>query len=214
MKVLSTEDPYTSRKDISSLRRNDCLQYTVRRLQWGRVPVLYPFLGQMPQVAQTVFIAPGARVIGQVTMASSSSVWYNTVVRGDSNTIVIGEGSNIQDNSVLHVDEGEAKLTIGRDVTVGHTCILHGCSIGDNVLVGMGSTILNGAVIGDNCLIGAGSLITEGKQFPPGSVIMGRPAKVVREVGEKELEMIRFGAAHYRENARNHRESLTAANRA
>ncbi len=153
-------------------------------------------------------MAPGARVIGQVRLAVGSSVWYNAVLRGDSNTIVVGEGSNVQDNSVLHVDDGEFRLEIGKGVTVGHACILHGCTIGDNTLIGMGSTVLNGAVIGPNCLVGAGSLITEGKVFPAGSVIMGRPAKVVREVGPKELEMISFAARHYQKNAQMHKESL------
>lgn len=170
--------------------------------------MLYPFQGRMPEVAEGVFIAPGARLIGQVRLAAASSVWYNSVLRADSNSIVIGAGSNVQDNSVLHVDEGEFQLTIGENVTVGHSCILHGCTIGSNTLIGMGSTVLNGAVIGENSLVGAGSLITEGKVFPPGSVIMGRPARVVREVSEKELEMISFGARHYRENALNHQRSL------
>lgn len=159
-------------------------------------------------MADGVFVAPGARLIGDVRLAAGCSVWYNSVLRADSNTITIAAGTNVQDNSVLHVDDGPFKLTIGENVTVGHSCILHGCSIGNNTLIGMGSTILNGAVIGENSLIGAGSLVTEGKVFPPGSVIMGRPARAVREVGEQELEMIRFGARHYQENALNHQRSL------
>lgn len=170
--------------------------------------MLYPFRGQRPQVEDETFLAPGARVVGQVRLGNRSSVWYNAVLRGDANTITVGDGTNIQDNAVLHADPGEFRLVIGRNVTVGHSCIVHGCTIGDNTLIGMGSTVLNGAVIGENSLVGAGSLITEGKVFPPGSVIMGRPAKVVREVGPKELEMIASAARHYQENARQHQESL------
>ncbi|MFZ5825735.1 MAG: gamma carbonic anhydrase family protein [Bacillota bacterium] len=170
--------------------------------------MLYPFQGSVPEVPDDVFIAPGARIIGQVRLGARCSVWYNSVIRGDSNTIVIGDGSNIQDNSVLHVDEGPFRMVLGENVTVGHGCILHGCTVGSNVLVGMGTTILNGAVIGENSLVGAGSLVTEGKRFPPGSVIMGRPARVVREIGEQEVEKIRFAADHYRENARAHSRSF------
>lgn len=167
----------------------------------------YPFKGQRPQAAGSAFIAPGARVIGNVTLGEHSSVWYNAVLRGDTNSIRVGEGSNVQDNSVLHVDP-PYPLQIGSNVTVGHSCILHGCTIEDDSLIGMGSTILNGAVIGANSLVGAGSLVTEGKVFPPGSVIMGRPAKLIREVGPKEIEMIQRAAEHYRRNARDHAESL------
>jgi carbonic anhydrase/acetyltransferase-like protein (isoleucine patch superfamily) len=163
--------------------------------------MLYEWQGHRPKVGAGVYLAPGARVIGRVTLEAESSVWFNAVLRGDVDEIVIGSGSNVQDGTVIHCDNG-FPVTVGRNVTIGHSCIIHGCTIGDNVLVGMGTTILNGAKIGENCLIGAGSLITEGKEFPPGSVIMGRPAKVVRQVGERELEMIRRGAEAYRQNAR------------
>jgi carbonic anhydrase/acetyltransferase-like protein (isoleucine patch superfamily) len=157
----------------------------------------------MPQVAEGVFVAPGARVVGRVTLDREASVWFNCVLRGDSDTVTIGEGSNIQDGSIVHTDGGSPAV-VGRNVTVGHGCIIHGCTIGDDCLIGMGSTILSGARLGPNCLVGAGSLITEGKEFPAGSVIMGRPAKVVREVEERDLEMIRRGAEHYRQNARDY----------
>jgi carbonic anhydrase/acetyltransferase-like protein (isoleucine patch superfamily) len=160
----------------------------------------HTYKGIAPQVADGVFIAPGARVVGRVTLARHASIWFNAVVRGDSDTVTIGEGTNIQDGSVVHTEAG-CPVIVGRDVTVGHSCIIHGCVIGDNCLIGMGSTILNGARVGENCLVGAGSLITEGKEFPPGSVIMGRPAKVVRPVEERDLELIRRGAANYRRNA-------------
>lgn len=165
--------------------------------------MLHTYKGIAPQVSEGVYIAPGARVVGRVTLGPESSIWFNAVVRGDSDTVTIGEGSNIQDGTVVHTDGGSPAV-IGRDVTIGHTCIIHGCTIGDNCLIGMGSIILSGAKLGDNCLVGAGSLITEGKEFPAGSVIMGRPAKVVRQVEARDLEKIRRGAAHYRQHARDY----------
>lgn len=165
--------------------------------------MLHTYKGIDPQVADGVYIAPGARVVGRVTLEREASIWFNTVVRGDSDTVTIGEGSNIQDGSIVHTDGG-CPTVVGQNVTVGHACIIHGCIIGDDCLIGMGSTILSGAKIGANCLVGAGSLITEGKEFPAGSVIMGRPAKVVRQVDARELEMIRRGAEHYRHNARDY----------
>jgi carbonic anhydrase/acetyltransferase-like protein (isoleucine patch superfamily) len=165
--------------------------------------VFYPYKGTMPQVAEGVFVAPGARVVGRVQLARDASVWFNCVLRGDSDTVTIGEGSNIQDGSIVHTDAGSPAV-VGRNVTVGHGCIIHGCTIGDDCLIGMGTTILSGATLGPNCLVGAGSLITEGKVFPAGSVIMGRPAKVVRQVEERDLAMIRRGAENYRQNARDY----------
>lgn len=163
--------------------------------------MLYPYKGTFPTLGEGVYVAPGARVIGNVTLGKDASVWFNAVVRGDASTVTVGEGTNIQDLTLVHCDAG-FPAAIGRNVTVGHSCVIHGCTIGDDCLIGMGTTILNGAKLGDNCLVGAGSLITEGKEFPAGSVIMGRPAKVVREVGENELEKIRHGAKHYQDNAR------------
>lgn len=168
--------------------------------------MLHPFQGHLPQLSGDVYIAPGAQVIGRVSLGPAVSVWYNTILRGDSDTITVGAGTNIQDLTLVHADQGKPTL-VGSGVTIGHSCIIHGCTIGDHCLIGMGSTILNGAVIGENSLVGAGSLVTEGKVFPPGSVIMGRPAKVVRAVGERELEMIRRGAEGYRQNARLHAQS-------
>jgi carbonic anhydrase/acetyltransferase-like protein (isoleucine patch superfamily) len=168
--------------------------------------MLHTLQGKTPQVAESAYIAPGAHVIGDVVIGAHASIWFNAVVRGDIAAIRIGEGTNIQDNTTVHCDYG-MPTTIGSHVVVGHNCIIHGCTIADNVLVGMGSTILNGAQIGENCLIGAGSLVTEGKVFPPGSVIMGRPAKVVRAVGEKELAMIKQGPQNYMKNAALFKES-------
>jgi carbonic anhydrase/acetyltransferase-like protein (isoleucine patch superfamily) len=162
---------------------------------------------KVPQIAEGVYLAPGAVVIGQVTIEPDASVWFGAVIRGDIDSITIGSGTNVQDNTVIHCDHG-FPTTIGREVTIGHSCIIHGCTIGDNCLIGMGTTILNGARLGENCLVGAGSLITEGKEFPPGSVIMGRPARVVREVGEAELAMLKRGAENYRRNAQLYRLEL------
>jgi carbonic anhydrase/acetyltransferase-like protein (isoleucine patch superfamily) len=166
----------------------------------------HAYKGILPQIAEAVYIAPGAHVIGKVTLSEEASVWFNAVLRGDADSVTVGRGSNIQDGTIVHADAGFPTV-IGQGVTVGHACIIHGCEIGDNCLIGMGSTILNGAKLGPNCLVGAGSLLTEGKEFTAGSVIMGRPAKVVRQVGERELQMIKAGAAHYRQNALDYAKS-------
>lgn len=168
----------------------------------------YPYQGQQPQIHDGAFIAPGARVIGRVTVGEGSSVWYNAVLRGDVDTITVGRFTNIQDLTLVHCDSGRP-TSIGDRVTVGHSCIIHGCTIEDDVLVGMGSTVMNGARIGRNSLIAAGSLITEGKEFPPGSVIMGRPAKVIRQAEERDLELVRRGSENYRQASAAHKASLS-----
>jgi carbonic anhydrase/acetyltransferase-like protein (isoleucine patch superfamily) len=149
-----------------------------------------------PHVADSAWVADNAQVIGDVHMATDSSVWFSSVVRGDTATIRIGEGTNIQDGSVLHADVG-IPLTIGKHVTVGHMVQLHGCTIVDESLIGIGAVVLNGAKIGKNCLVGAGSLVTEGKEFPDGSMILGSPAKVVRELTPEQIEGLRRSAQHY-----------------
>lgn len=146
------------------------------------------------------FVAANATVIGDVTLKPRSSVWFQTVIRGDVDSIVIGEGSNVQDASVLHTDEG-FPLVIGKDVTVGHKVMLHGCRVGDNSLIGIASTVLNGAHIGRNSIVGANALVTEGKIFPDGVLILGAPAKIVRELTEDEIAAITMSAAHYVKNA-------------
>lgn len=153
------------------------------------------------------FIADGARVIGHVRLKSNSSVWFNCVLRGDTEWICVGEGSNVQDGSVLHADPGYP-LTIGENVTVGHKVMLHGCTIGDNSLIGIGSTILNGAVIAENCIVGANALITENKNFPAGSLIIGAPARVARELSSEEISSIGDAARHYVDNAARYRADL------
>ena len=149
-----------------------------------------------PVIADDAFIAPGAVVVGNVTMESQSSVWYNTTVRGDAAEIYIGPRSNVQDNCVIHGDTG-TNVVIGSDVTIGHGAIVHGCTIGDHSLIGMGAIVLNNAHIGKNCLIGAGALITQGMEIPDGSVVMGSPAKIRRSVTQKDLDIITESAKAY-----------------
>ncbi len=146
------------------------------------------------------FIAPSADVIGDVELGADASVWYQCVIRGDQDKITIGAGSNIQDASVLHTDRG-MPLDIGERVTCGHKVMLHGCHIGDESLIGIGAIVLNGAHIGRHCLVGAGSLITEGKTFEPGQLIMGSPARVIRDLTADEIALIQASAAHYVANA-------------
>jgi carbonic anhydrase/acetyltransferase-like protein (isoleucine patch superfamily) len=152
-----------------------------------------------PHIADSAWVADNAQVMGDVFMEADSSVWFSSVVRGDSATIRIGKGTNIQDGSVLHADVG-VPLTIGKHVTVGHMVQLHGCTIGDESLIGIGAVVLNGAKIGNNCLVGAGSLVTEGKEFPDGSMILGSPAKVVRQLTPEQIEGLRRSAQHYVNN--------------
>lgn len=142
------------------------------------------------------WIAPTATVLGDVILQKDASVWFGVVIRGDNDPITIGERSNIQDNSVLHTDEG-VPLTIGADVTVGHKAMLHGCTVGDNSLIGIGATVLNRAVIGRNCIIGAHALIPEGKVVPDNSLVVGAPGRVIRELGEAEAGFLKASAEHY-----------------
>jgi carbonic anhydrase/acetyltransferase-like protein (isoleucine patch superfamily) len=153
------------------------------------------------------WIAPNAAVMGRVILKKNASVWWGVTLRGDNDPIVIGEGSNIQDGSVMHADHGKP-IKIGKHVTVGHMVMLHGCTIGDESLIGIGAVVLNGAKIGKNCLVGAGSLVTEGKEFPDGSMIMGTPAKVVRELSPEQIEGLRQSARHYVDNARRFKAGL------
>ncbi|HMN73385.1 MAG TPA: gamma carbonic anhydrase family protein [Rhodoblastus sp.] len=153
------------------------------------------------------YVAPGAHVIGRVRMGEDSSVWFNAVVRGDTDLIDIGARANIQDGCILHTDPGFT-LTIGADATIGHKVILHGCTIGEGALIGMGATILNGAKIPRNCLVGANALVTEGKEFPENSLIVGAPAKAVRTLDDKGAGMGRMIAAVYAARAKRFRDGL------
>ncbi len=160
---------------------------------------------KIPMIGKDVFIAPGAMVVGDVTLGDGVGIWYQSTVRGDDASISIGNNSNIQDNAVLHVDTG-IPLQIGEGTSVGHGAILHGCTIGDNTLIGMGAIVLNGARIGNNCIIGAGSLVTQNKDIPDGSLVVGSPGKVVRQVTEEELEANRRNARKYLEDAKAHQD--------
>jgi carbonic anhydrase/acetyltransferase-like protein (isoleucine patch superfamily) len=166
---------------------------------------IYEIDGVRPSLPEAgrYWIAPSAEVMGRVILKDNASVWYGCVLRGDNDPITIGENTNIQDLSVIHTDIG-APVTIGANVTVGHRVILHGCEIGDDTLIGMGSTILNRVKIGRNCIIGANTLIAEGKEIPDNSLVMGAPGKVVKEVSEVQLQVIRMSAHHYVENWQRH----------
>ena len=173
--------------------------------------MLYALENRVPQVAADAWVADSASVIGSVQLAAGSNVWFNCVLRGDNDDLIVGENSNVQDGSVLHTDPG-IKLLIGRGCTIGHQVMLHGCTIGDNSLVGIQSVVLNRAVIGKNSMIGAGSLVPEGKQFPDGVLLMGSPAKVVRELTAPEIEMLQYVSQLYVKNAQRYRDKLRPLN--
>lgn len=162
---------------------------------------LYELDGISPKLGQGAWVAETAQVIGAVELGENASVWFGTVIRGDSEAIRVGDNSNVQDLSVLHADPGKP-LTIGRDVTIGHQVMLHGCTIGDNTLIGIQAVILNDARIGRNCIVGAGSVVTEGKEFPDNSLIIGAPAKVVRTLDDEAARKLAQTALHYVENSR------------
>lgn len=157
---------------------------------------IYQLGDRVPQIDPTAFVFDSATLIGRVVLGPGVSVWAHVTMRGDNEPIVVQEGSNVQESSVLHTDEG-CPLTIGRHVTVGHQAMLHGCTIGDGSLIGIQAVVLNKAVIGRNCLIGAGALVTEGKVIPDNSLVLGSPAKVVRELSPEDIARMQAGAAHY-----------------
>ncbi len=169
---------------------------------------VYALDGKTPDLHTNTWVAPDANVIGQVVMEDGTSVWFGCTLRADHEIIRIGAGSNVQENCVMHVDPG-FPLTVGRNCTIGHKVMLHGCTIGDNSLIGMGATVLNGARIGKDCLIGAGALVTEGKEIPDGSIVMGSPGRVVRQMDDAARARMKMGADHYQDNMRIFREQLT-----
>jgi carbonic anhydrase/acetyltransferase-like protein (isoleucine patch superfamily) len=164
---------------------------------------IYQLDEDAPRLDPSAWVADSAEVIGRVELGADASVWYGAVLRGDNEWITIGERSNIQDGCVLHTDVG-TPLVLGADVTVGHQVVLHGCSVGEGSLIGIQSVILNGARIGRNSIVGAGALVTEGKEFPDGVLIVGSPAKVVRELTPEQIARVKLSAAHYVNNARRH----------
>ena len=169
---------------------------------------LYAINGQQPSVPDNSWVAPSADLIGDVRLGHDVGTWFAAVIRADNTPIVVGDRTNIQEGAMLHSDPG-APLTIGEGVTVGHHAILHGCTVGDNTLIGMGATVLNRAVIGADSLVGAGALVTEGRTFPPGSLIVGAPAKVARALREEEIAALRVSAANYAQRQRNYAAGLT-----
>ncbi|HEY6578672.1 MAG TPA: gamma carbonic anhydrase family protein, partial [Rhizomicrobium sp.] len=179
----------------------------------GEAMTIYALGGVQPQLPPggEFWVAPNATLIGRVRLLSQASVWFGAVLRGDNDWIVVGENSNVQDNSVIHSDPGQP-VTIGCNVTIGHSVILHSATVGDNTLIGMGATILSGARIGPNCLVGANTLISEGKDIPANSLVVGQPARVVRQVSEQQLAMIERSAEIYVLNSRRFRSQLAVVN--
>jgi carbonic anhydrase/acetyltransferase-like protein (isoleucine patch superfamily) len=160
-----------------------------------------------PKIDDTAFVAESANVIGKVQLDAHSSVWFDVTIRGDNELIVVGENSNVQESAVLHTDIGYP-LRIGKNVTIGHQAMLHGCTIEDGALIGIQAVVLNGAVIGKNCLVGAGALVTEGKHFPENSLIIGSPAKVARTLTEQEISHMHMNTANYVQRAQLFKTSL------
>jgi len=170
---------------------------------------VYALGDKTPRLDETAYVAPTADVMGYVELEAGASVWFGAVIRGDNDLIQVGKNSNVQDNSVLHTDPG-APLMIGEGVTIGHRVMLHGCTIGDNSLIGIGATILNNAKIGKNCIIGAHALITEGKEIPDNSMVVGAPGRVIRTLSENQIAMLRMSAEIYVKNAARFRSDLKA----
>lgn len=154
------------------------------------------FGGKVPRDEGAAFVAPNATVLGDVTLMPNTTIWYGAVLRGDSGSLTVGEGSNVQDNAVLHCDEG-GTVTLGKNVSVGHSAIVHGCTVGDNTLIGMHATLLNHCVVGKNCIIGAGALVPEGMVIPDGMIAVGVPAKILKPVNEAQLQGNLQNAEHY-----------------
>lgn len=164
---------------------------------------LYRFDGHAPELPDggRYWVAPTATLVGKVTLKTDASVWFGAVLRGDNERITIGARSNVQENSVMHTDMG-FPMDIGDDVTIGHMAMLHGCTVGDGSLIGIGATVLNGAKIGKNCIVGAHALITEGKEIPDNSLVVGSPGRVIKTLGEKEAQMLKMSALHYVEKSK------------
>lgn len=170
--------------------------------------MIYALDGIAPEIAEDTWIAPDANVIGRVVLEAGASIWFGCTLRGDNEEIRVGAGSNVQENCVFHTDPG-CPLRIGADCTIGHKAMLHGCTIGDGSLIGMGATILNGVKIGSGCLIGAGALIAENKEIPDGSLVMGAPGRVIRQLDGPAKAMLKASAQHYQDNMRRFRAGLT-----
>lgn len=168
---------------------------------------MYKVGDKKPTTSANYYVAPGAAVIGDILIGLDVSIWFNAVLRGDNDTIELGDGTNIQDGAVLHVDEGHP-IKLGQRVSVGHKAVLHGCTVGDGSLIGMNAVVLNDAVIGKHCLIGANALITEGMEIPDGSLVLGSPGKVIKQLDDKALDMMDAGAQHYIDKIVQYRDGL------
>jgi carbonic anhydrase/acetyltransferase-like protein (isoleucine patch superfamily) len=166
-----------------------------------------PYNGIAPTIHESVFVAPGAYLIGDVTIGEESTVWFNAVLRGDDGSITIGKRCSIQDNSTIHLYEG-SPVVIGDDVTIGHNVILHGCKIGSCSIIGMGSTLLDNVEVGEECIIGANTLLAGGIKIPPRSLVLGSPGKVVRELTEKDLQMLQYSSENYVQKGKEYKEIL------
>jgi carbonic anhydrase/acetyltransferase-like protein (isoleucine patch superfamily) len=169
------------------------------------MPIIAPYGGQAPRLHPSVLVAEGGVVIGDVEMGEGSSVWYGTIVRGDVNHVRIGARTNLQDGTIVHVTGGTHPTVVGDDVTVGHRVVLHGCTVKDRCLVGIGAVVLDGAVVGPDAMIGAGALVPPGMVVPPGKLVLGSPAKVKRDLTPEEIAFFRHSAARYVEYAARHR---------
>ncbi|MGK2915080.1 MAG: gamma carbonic anhydrase family protein [Porticoccaceae bacterium] len=169
--------------------------------------MIYQFEDRIPDIGDGVFVADSADVIGSVILGAGASVWFNAVIRGDTDTITIGAGSNVQDNAVIHTDPG-IQVVVGSNVTIGHCAMVHGCTIGDNSLIGINAVVLNRARIGRNCLVGANALVPEGMEVPDNSMVLGIPAKVVRQLDDKGIAMLASSARIYQEKAASFRATL------
>lgn len=169
--------------------------------------MIYKLDGYEPSIDESCFVAPSADLIGKVTLKANASVWFNCVLRADNEPISIGENANIQDGSILHVDSG-FPLTIAANVTIAHKVMLHGCTVGEGTLIGMNAVVLNGADIGKNCIIGANALVTEHMKIPDGSMVLGSPAKIVKELDAKTQSMLLMGAEHYVQNSARYKAEL------
>lgn len=175
--------------------------------------MILPYKGSWPKIHETVFLAPSVDVIGDVEIGDHSSVWFQCVIRGDVNWIKIGSRTNIQDHSMLHVTRVKSPLRIGDEVTIGHRVTVHGCTIGNRILIGMGAIILDDAEVGDDCMIGAGSLVTKGMKIPSGSLVYGSPARVIRQLNPEELAFLKQSAENYVQDAKNYYGSIPGPER-
>lgn len=170
--------------------------------------MIIPHRGKWPKISETAFIAPSADIIGDVEIGNDSSVWFQVVIRGDVNTIRVGNRTNVQDHTMLHVTRKVSPLKIGDDVTIGHRSVIHGCTVGNRILIGMGAILMDDCVIGDDCIIGAGALVTKGTQIPPKSLVVGSPGKVVRELTQEELDFLPKSAQNYITDSREYMSFL------